>query len=166
VDHINPNGTESLADVVISLAVQGIIAGAVAGILTYATARDVKKSLAAAAKGLVLGVILGGVLKLIGLAVTAGSAALGAASGDILITADDLHARFQAGLYYYAYHKPYQGIKGATPAEVYYAKPPARIDAARPHRAYESKTDQMLFQIAYLDPERLLPVLIPQKAAA
>jgi hypothetical protein len=50
------------------------------------------------------------------------------------LSPDDLHARQQAGLYYYTYHKPHQGLKDATPAEVYYARPPARIDAALPHR--------------------------------
>jgi putative transposase len=82
------------------------------------------------------------------------------------LSSDDLHARLQTGLNYYAYHKPHQSLKGATPAEVYYIKPPGRIDAARPHRAYENKSDHMLFEIAYLDPEHLLPVLTPKKAAA
>ena len=70
------------------------------------------------------------------------------------------------GLYYYAYHKPHQGIKGATPAEMYYAKTPAQANAVRPRRAYENKSDQMLFEIAYLDPEHLLPILIPKANAA
>jgi transposase InsO family protein len=77
---------------------------------------------------------------------------------------DDLHARLRAGLYYYAHHKPHQGIKGATPAEIFFGKNPACINAVRPHRAYENKSDGMLFEIAYLDPERLLPVLIPKAA--
>jgi hypothetical protein len=77
---------------------------------------------------------------------------------------NDLHARLRAGLYYYAHHKPHQGIKGAAPAEMYFGKPPARLDAVRPHRAYEKKSDDKLFEIAYLDPERLLPVLIHKAA--
>ena len=77
---------------------------------------------------------------------------------------DDLHVRLHTGLHYYTHHKPHQGIKGATPAEMYYGKQPARFDAVRPHRAYEKKSDDRLFEIAYLDPERLLPVLIPKAA--
>ena len=77
---------------------------------------------------------------------------------------DDLHARLLAGMYYYAHHKPHQGIKGATPAELYYAKQPARSDAVRPNRAFEKKSDANLFEVAYLDPEGLLPVLIPKAA--
>ncbi|HEY6332340.1 MAG TPA: DDE-type integrase/transposase/recombinase [Blastocatellia bacterium] len=77
---------------------------------------------------------------------------------------DDLHARLLAGLYYYAHHKPHQGINGATPAELYYGKTPACLNAARPHRAYEDKSDDKLFEISCLDPERLLPVLIPKAA--
>src|SRR5690348_10344105 len=63
----------------------------------------------------------------------------------------------------HAYHKPHQGLKGATPAEMYFAKNPARSHAVRPHRAYENKPDQMLFEIAYLDPEHWLAVLTPKK---
>jgi hypothetical protein len=75
---------------------------------------------------------------------------------------DDLHARLRDGLHYYAHHKPHQGIKGATPAEMFFGKNPACINAVRPHRAYENKSEDKLFEISYLDPERLLPVLIPQ----
>jgi hypothetical protein len=32
--------------------------------------------------------------------------------------------------------------------------------------AHENKSDQMLFEIAYLDPEYSLPILTPKKAAA
>jgi transposase InsO family protein len=77
---------------------------------------------------------------------------------------DDLHTRLLAGLYYYAHHKPHQGINGVTPAELHYGREPARANASRPHRAYENKSDDKLFEIAYLDPERLLPVLIPKAA--
>jgi hypothetical protein len=79
---------------------------------------------------------------------------------------DDLHARLDAGLLYYGYHKPHQGIKGATPAELHYGKTPACANATRPSHAYEKKSDDKLFEIAYLDPERLLPVLIPISLAA
>jgi len=56
------------------------------------------------------------------------------------------------------------GIKGATPAEMYCGKSPARLNAVRPARACQKKGDDRLFEIAYLDPERLLPVLIPKAA--
>ncbi|HYL99490.1 MAG TPA: hypothetical protein VEZ90_11085 [Blastocatellia bacterium] len=68
------------------------------------------------------------------------------------------------GLYYYAYHRPHQGLGGATPAEIYYGQSPAHLNAARPRRAYEKMSDHKLFGIAYLDPERFLPVLIPKAA--
>ena len=77
---------------------------------------------------------------------------------------NDLHARLRAGLYYYAHHKPHQGIKGAAPAELYYGKTGACTNAIRPARAYERKSEDKLFDIAYLDPDRLLPVLIPKAA--
>jgi hypothetical protein len=79
---------------------------------------------------------------------------------------DDLYSRLHAGLHYYGYHKPHQGINGATPAELYYGKTPACTNATRPSRAYEKKSDHKLFDIAYLDPDRLLPLLIPNTAAA
>jgi hypothetical protein len=78
---------------------------------------------------------------------------------------DDLYARLHAGLYYYGYHKPHQGIKGATPAELYYGKTPACANAVRPSRAYENKSDDKMFQIAYLDPDHLLPVLMQNSVA-
>jgi putative transposase len=77
---------------------------------------------------------------------------------------NDLHTRLTLGLYYYAHHKPHQGIKGATPAEMYSGKRPASVNAVRPHRAYENKSNDKLLEIAYLDPERLLPVLIAKAA--
>jgi transposase InsO family protein len=82
------------------------------------------------------------------------------------LTAAALHQRLQTGLYYYAYLKPHQGLGGATPAEIYYGIPPARQQAIRPPRAYENKRNDTLFEIAYLDPEGFLPVLIPKNQAA
>ncbi|MGH9824631.1 MAG: hypothetical protein ACREDR_15445, partial [Blastocatellia bacterium] len=61
-------------------------------------------------------------------------------------------------------HRPHQGIRGATPAEMYYGLTPACQNAVRPARAYENRSDDNLFEIAYLDPERFLPVLIPKAA--
>jgi len=79
--------------------------------------------------------------------------------------------RLDAGLYYYAFHKPHQGLNGATPAELYSSVAPAHISAKRPLREYEiekkreTASDSDLFEIAYLDPEQRLPVLVPKKAA-
>ena len=53
---------------------------------------------------------------------------------------------------------------GATPAEVYYGITPACGSATRPTRAYEDKSDDKLFELAYLDPDELLPVLIHKAA--
>jgi hypothetical protein len=77
---------------------------------------------------------------------------------------DDLHARLRDGLYYYAHYKPHQGIKGATPAEMFFGKNPSCLNAVHPHRACENKGEDKLFEISYLDPERPLPVLIPKAA--
>ena len=65
----------------------------------------------------------------------------------------------------YALWKPHQGLTGATPVEMYYGRSPALIEAKRPRRAYELKgdSDQQMFEISYLDPDCLLPVL--KKAA-
>jgi len=68
------------------------------------------------------------------------------------------------GLYYYAYYRPHQGLGGATPGEVYYGVTPASKSAVRPPRAYENRSDNKLFEIAYLDPEEFFPVLIPKAA--
>ncbi|MGH9759378.1 MAG: hypothetical protein ACREAC_00910, partial [Blastocatellia bacterium] len=80
------------------------------------------------------------------------------------LTASDLQARLLAGIYYYAHHKPHQGISGATPAELYFNQTPTFKSAVRPPRSYEKKSDDRLFEIAYLDPEELLPVLIQTAA--
>ena len=76
---------------------------------------------------------------------------------------NDLHARLRAALYYYAHHKPHQGIKGAAPANCMTARPGLH-QCYSPARVYEKKSDDKLFDIAYLNPDRLLPVLIPKAA--
>jgi hypothetical protein len=80
--------------------------------------------------------------------------------------------RLDAGLYYYAFHKPHHGLDGATPAELYFGLTPAHTNAKRPLREFEienaksKESDKCLFEIAYLDPEQLLPVLVSMKKAA
>jgi transposase InsO family protein len=82
----------------------------------------------------------------------------------------ELVHRLNAGLYYYAFHKPHQGLNGATPAEIFFGLRPANSLARRPLREFElarkKKLDQKTFEIRYLDQERLLPVLVPTKKAA
>jgi len=80
------------------------------------------------------------------------------------LTVDELQSRLMIGLHYYAYYRPHQGLAGATPAEIYYGITPACNTAVRPARAYENRSDDKLFEIAYLDPEQFLPVLIPKAA--
>jgi hypothetical protein len=80
------------------------------------------------------------------------------------VTASELQHRLMIGLHYYGHYRPHQGLDGATPAEVYYGITPACHTAVRPARAYENKSDDKLFDIAYLDPEEFLPVLIPKAA--
>ena len=81
------------------------------------------------------------------------------------LTMQDLWRRVEVGLVYYALYKPHQGLGAATPAEMYYSQSPAHIEAKRPCRAYELKdrSDESLFEVAYFDPDCLLPVL--KKAA-
>jgi hypothetical protein len=86
------------------------------------------------------------------------------------LTRRDLHSRLETGLLYYAYHKPHQGLDGATPAELFYGRPPAALKAVRPRRVCQaspqSHADDELFEIAYLDPECILPFFTSQSAAA
>lgn len=84
----------------------------------------------------------------------------------------EMMRRLDDGLYYYAFHKPHQGLNGATPAEVYFEFTPASVHAKRRLSEFELKKakrhepDRQLFEIAYLDPEHLLPLLVPLKKAA
>jgi transposase InsO family protein/transposase-like protein len=86
-------------------------------------------------------------------------------------TPGDLIRRLEIGLLYYAMHKPHQGLAGATPAEVYFGFKPAHSNANRPLREYQlarkkRPPDERSFEIAYLDQECLLPVLVPTSKAA
>jgi hypothetical protein len=80
--------------------------------------------------------------------------------------------RLDTGFYYYAFHKPHQGLNGATPAELYFGPTPAHTKAKRPLGEFELKkaekpeSDKPLFEVAYLDSEHLLPVLVPLKKTA
>ena len=90
VNKIDRSGKD-FVDVSISLAIQGTISAAFSGLIEYAITRDVKKSLAAAAGGFVIGVAFGAVgqaAKALFVARAAGAAAL--AGGDAIIAADKL----------------------------------------------------------------------------
>ena len=81
------------------------------------------------------------------------------------LTKRDLQQRLELGLYYYTYLRPHQGLGGATPDEIYFGRQPAHLTAVHPPRARarEGPVDSP-FDIAYLDPGKMLPVLV-RKAA-
>jgi RHS repeat-associated protein len=92
IDRIDPSGKDfSLGSVAISLGIQGAISAGISGLLTYAITRNVKKSLASAAGGFVIGVVFGGLgyaAKALFVARTAGAIAL--ATEDAIVAADKL----------------------------------------------------------------------------
>jgi transposase InsO family protein len=81
------------------------------------------------------------------------------------LVAEDLMAKIELGLLHYAHFRPHQALGGATPAEIYFGRMPAHLSAIPPPRGRpgEGPMDQP-FRIAYLDAERMLPVLA-RKAA-
>jgi len=81
------------------------------------------------------------------------------------LTKRDLEHRLHQGLYCYSYLRPHQGLGGATPAEIYFGREPAHLAAVHPPRARPREGPiHSPFEIAYLDPDQMLPVLI-RKAA-
>ena len=81
------------------------------------------------------------------------------------LTKRELERRLELGLYYYTYLRPHQGLGGATPAEIHFGRQPAHLAAVPPPRARPREGPvHSPFEIAFLDPDRLLPVLI-RKAA-
>jgi transposase InsO family protein len=76
---------------------------------------------------------------------------------------EDLEPRIGLGLFYYSVLKPHQGLGGATPAEVYFQKEPARLSAVPPPREVDP-IPPPTFVIRHLDAARRLPVLL-RKAA-
>jgi hypothetical protein len=80
-----------------------------------------------------------------------------------------LEDKIEIGLRYYAIHRPHQGLHGATPEEIYFRRTPAGARAVSPPRASSrdpAKPLELPFEIAYADPERRLPFLIPKQIAA
>ena len=88
----------------------------------------------------------------------------------VALTSAELMRRLETGLFYYAAHKPHQGLGGATPVEIYFGLKPAHLKARCPPREYEvtsgKRRDRSPPRIAHLDREHLLPVLIQKKKAA
>jgi len=81
------------------------------------------------------------------------------------LTKRELERRLELGLYHCTYLRPHQGLAGATPAEIYFGRQPAHLAAVHPPRARprEGPADSP-FEIVYLDPDQMLPVLF-RKAA-
>ena len=81
------------------------------------------------------------------------------------LIAEDLRQKVEMGLVHYAHFRPHQALGGATPAEMYFGRTPAHLAAIPPPRGRpgEGRKDSP-FRFAYLDAERLLPVLV-RKAA-
>ena len=78
---------------------------------------------------------------------------------------EDLERRVGLSLTYYSFFRPHQGLGGATPAEVYYRLPLAHLTAVQPPRGQPGeRSDDMPLEIAFLDKEKTLPVLIPKAA--
>jgi transposase InsO family protein len=81
------------------------------------------------------------------------------------LAAEALLEKIEMGLVHYGHFRPHQGIGGATPAEMYFGRPPAHLSAIPPPRGKPGEGSKDLpFLIDYLDAERLLPVLV-RKAA-
>jgi transposase InsO family protein len=76
---------------------------------------------------------------------------------------EDLEPRIGLGLFYYSVLKPHQGLGGATPAEVYFQKEPARLSAVPPPREIDPMPPPT-FVIRHLDAARRLPVLYKKAA--
>lgn len=76
---------------------------------------------------------------------------------------EDLEPRIGLGLFYCSVLKPHQGLGGATPAEIYFRKAPARLSAVPPPREIDP-IPPPTFVIRHLDAARRLPVLF-RKAA-
>jgi len=80
-----------------------------------------------------------------------------------------LESRLELALAYYAALRPHQGLDGATPAEVYLDQVPAAASAVRPPRAGQRASpgnDVPSLEVAFLDRERRLPVLVPATKVA
>jgi len=81
------------------------------------------------------------------------------------LTRQALERRLKTGLLHYAYLRPHQALAGATPAEVYFGITPAHLSAVSPPRGRPGQRSAGLGLVGvHFDPERRLPVLIPNAA--
>jgi hypothetical protein len=81
------------------------------------------------------------------------------------MVAEDLMEKIELGLVHYAHFRPHQALGGATPAEIYFGRTPSHLSAIPPPRGRPGEGPLGLpFRVAYLDAERLLPVLVQQAA--
>lgn len=79
----------------------------------------------------------------------------------------DLERRLTLAFDYYVWLRPHQGLAEAAPAEFYFGRKPAYLDAISPPRGRPGELAVIPpppFEIRYLDPERSLPYLV-RKAA-
>ena len=66
----------------------------------------------------------------------------------------------QRALVYYAFHRPHQGLGGATPAEVYFGLPPAHLRAVQPPRGKRGDPPvRSPAAIDFLDGDERFPIL-------
>jgi len=84
------------------------------------------------------------------------------------LSAAHLEARTELALAYYSSLRPHQGLGGATPAEVYFGETPAAHSALPPPRKTKGSITgeaPLPLEVVFLDPERRMPVLIPNRKA-
>src|SRR5581483_7761355 len=74
---------------------------------------------------------------------------------------EDLDEALYYSLVHYAFHRPHAGLGGATPSEVFYGRRQAHRVAKHPPRGKPGQNvGRAPFQIAHLDPQRRLPILV------
>jgi transposase InsO family protein len=73
---------------------------------------------------------------------------------------DDLERDIARALHYYAYHRPHQGLGGATPAEIYFGHEPAHLKAVQPPRGRRGEPPVPCpVSVEYLDGDPRFPFL-------
>jgi len=78
---------------------------------------------------------------------------------------EEAQRRVELGLVHYAFFRAHQGLRGATPPEIYFRLEPAHLSAKPPPRGTPGQAvEAPKFEIVFLDTERRLPVLV-RKAA-
>jgi len=77
------------------------------------------------------------------------------------LTQHDLERRLELALNYYVFHRPHEGLGGATPAEIARGERPACLAAIEPPRGRAGQdVAGPTFHVEYLDPQgHALPIL-------